>query len=144
MYLLHRREQFRMTSYSINVREIKRNQIYTENFCTNWTYTPDMINISMFDKKKIIQNFSAMVRDMILFRHTVSAMPRLILILIAESGTPANFFMKPATAVITLNHQDFFLLLPLAMACGKNSTIQLLSIAETFSKLFDLIHKGKE
>ena len=108
MYLLHRREQFRMTSYSINVREIKRNQIYTENFCTNWTYTPDMINISMFDKKKIIQNFSAMVRDMILFRPTVSAMPRLILILIAESGTPANFFMKPATAVITLNHQDFF------------------------------------
>ena len=78
MYLLHRREQFRMTSYSINVREIKRNQIYTENFCTNWTYTPDMINISMFDKKKIIQNFSAMVRDMIFFRHTVSAMPRLI------------------------------------------------------------------
>ena len=80
MYLLHRREQFRMTSYSINVREIKRNQICTENVCTNWTYTPDMINISMFDKKKIIQNFSAMVRDMLLFRHTVSAMPRLIFI----------------------------------------------------------------
>ena len=71
-----------------------------------------LINISMFDKKKIIQNFSAMVRDMILFRHTVSTMPRLILILIAESGTPANFFMKPATAVITLNHQDFFFAAP--------------------------------
>ena len=99
-----------MTSYSINVREIKRYQICTENFCTNWTYTPDMITFpclirknSMFDKKN-----SKFFCDMILFRHTVSAMPRLILILIAESGTPANFFMKPATAVITLNHQDFF------------------------------------